>query len=85
MTETQIKSELKRIHTARMTLNEYIRSSRVGLTFKMSRTDKRAVYSRYVTEVNNASCITMGDISRKGMIAYNAITKHRDEVMYEGA
>ena len=83
MTETQIKNEIKRIHKEQMTLNDYIRCSRAGYTYKMNRGQRKEVYSRYIREVNSG--VNKRTISRKASLAYDSITKHRDEVMYEGA
>jgi len=70
------------------TLEEYIKFARVGASFRMSRAQRKYVYANMDELLETAyynERKTGVTISKKGMTAYNAITKHRDEVMYEGA
>jgi hypothetical protein len=89
MTNTQTNSELKKIRGKALTLNEYIKLSRIGESFAMTRADKREVYSVYLEEINShadkRASMLKNRLSDKGTFAYNAITKHRDEVMLETA
>ena len=89
MTKEQIKIELKKIRGKALTLNEYIKLSRVGETFTMTRAEKREVYALYLEEINahadKRAAMLKNRLSDKGTFAYNAITKHRDEIMLETA
>ena len=85
LTTEQTNHELTRIRRNALTLNEYIRTSRVGETFRMSRADREEVYALYIAELNNIedkkTSMKMRRLSSKGAFAYDTITKHRDEVM----
>ena len=85
MTQAQINTELTKIRKGAMTLNEYIRLSRVGETFAMTRAQRKEVYTLYLEEVNShkeqRAFKLKNRLSKKGAYAYDAITKERDEVM----
>lgn len=85
LTTEQTNHELTRIRRNALTLNEYIRTSRIGETFKMSRADRKEVYALYIAECdvvdNKRTAMKKRTLSNKATCAYDAITKHRDEVM----
>lgn len=89
MTTEQTEHELIKIRRNAFTYDEYIRHSRVGEKFKMSRADKREVYSTHLEQQHDRDeerrYRLKNRLSDAGNRAYNAITKHRDEVMYEDA
>ena len=85
MTKEQTNHELTKIRRGALTLNEYLRLSRVGETFTMNRTQRKAVYSLYLKECetndNKRKAMLMNRPTEKGAYAYDAITRERDEVM----
>lgn len=91
LTKEQFKIEFKRIEENKYTLEEYIKASRVGMDFQLNRKMRKEVYSSYKynkeiellynSQTHHLDNINKG-LSQNGMIAYNAICKHRDEVMY---
>jgi tyrosyl-tRNA synthetase len=84
ITLKNIKAEIELIGTK--TLVEYIKTSRTGMDVALNRKQRvyiynnredllsHACYNERVQKVGNA-------LSANGMAAYDAITKHRDEVM----
>ena len=89
MTQNQINHETLKIRKGALTLDEYIRLSRVGETFRMSRSDKKEVYGIYLVQKddvdNKRKAQLKSRLSDKGAAAYNCITKYRDEIMLETA
>lgn len=89
MTEQQINHETTKIRRGGLTLNEYIRLSRVGENFKMSRAQKREVYGIHLAQRDDVDSKRAARLKNRltpqGAAAYNAITKYRDETMLETA
>jgi len=89
MTKEQTSHELEKIRRGALTLNEYIKLSRVGESFTMTRKDKRDTYQlwldecHYHSEKSKASLRNRG--TEKGNYAYDKITQFRDEVLLESA
>ncbi len=75
------EQEIKRIEDGNLTYQEYIRVSRVGTTFRMSRTMRREVYNLYLDKVERNKPQPRPVISAYALACYDAICKHRDEVM----
>ena len=66
------------------TLDEYIKSSRIGRTFSMNRKQRKYLYSNrdmLLKKAYDYERKASKTISKKGLMAYDAITKFRDEVM----
>jgi hypothetical protein len=84
MTLTQ-EIELTKIIRGALTLNEYLRLSRVGCKNPLNRKEKLAIYQLYLDYndkmADNRKAMLKNRLSDKGQAAYNAICKHRDEEM----
>ena len=89
LTTEQTNHELTKIRRNALTLDAYIRLSRVGETFRMNRADRKEVYALYLAELNaiedKKTSMKKRRLSSKASFAYDAITKHRDEVMLVSA
>ena len=81
ITVANMTEEKVRIGTK--TLEEYIKTSRVGATFAMNRKMRKYLYANIDDLLKQAYREEKGGvtISKAGLDAYDAITKHRDEVM----
>ena len=70
------------------TLEEYIKTSRVGASFKMNRKQRKYLFTNIDKLLDDAYSYERKrgvTISKEGMAAYNAITTFRDEIMLESA
>lgn len=85
--------EFKRIEENNITtLEEYLRLNRAGSTIQLNRKQRKEIFTAYTYNIEIKSLYEMRcndlfntnknrGLSRNGMVAYNAICKHRDEVM----
>ena len=86
MTLTQLKLEKEFI--GNMTLNEYIRASRVGRDLRLSRANRKHLHANIDSMIAHITpdYRTVGQLrSDKPDYYYDAICKYRDEVMLETA
>ena len=84
ITLKNIKAEIALI--GNKTLAEYIKTSRVGMNVALNRKQRIFIYNNREDLLSqacyNESKQKVGNtLSANGMAAYDAITKHRDEVM----
>ena len=84
ITVKNIKAEIALI--ANKTLAEYIKTSRTGMNAPLNRKQRIFIYNNREDLLSkacyNESKQKVGNVlSANGMYAYDAITKHRDEVM----
>ena len=82
LTDEQTEHELRRIRRGALSWEEYKRVSRVGESFRMSRADRRAVYSVHLEQrdaVDNKKKAQLKNrLSYAGNRAYDAICRERD-------
>jgi len=85
MTDTTRHEEITKIMRKAMSLKEYLRTPRIGCSEALSRKDKLEIYQNYLdirsAQDDKRESKIKNRLSDNGQAAYDAICKHRDEVM----